>query len=59
VLEKGKVRTWDLNKEVFDRFGHYYDNSLFENACIVVDSYCGNKDCFLEGGTGLEKITLH
>ncbi len=54
LLTAGKVVTYDLSRKLFIEHAPF-DVQAFQNACGVVDMYCGNTEVKLvRAGTGLK-----
>jgi hypothetical protein len=56
LLEKGRVDTHALSREVAERFGDGFNLDTFGNACAVIDNYCTAGGENIVGGTGLPQI---
>ena len=52
LLEKGEVNTFDLSRELADKYGSVNAN-LFDNACKVIEDYIKTGGRNVHGGTGL------
>lgn len=54
LLEDGVVDTWDLSRELGDKYG-WFDVPAFESACGVIDNYAKNWGIGNIGGTGFKE----
>lgn len=43
LLRDGRVVTWDLSRELAERFGRGLDAHAFSNACGVIAEYCSEE----------------
>lgn len=56
LLKDGRVITFDLANEMFDRYGSYFDIDSFNVACGVIKDYCETGGKVVSGGTGLPAV---
>jgi len=54
LLEKKKVKTWDLSLELAEKYGSHFDEDDFNNACAVIKDYCKTGGKNVHGGTGIK-----
>lgn len=53
LLEKKEVKTWDLSRELAEKYPESYKPHMFDSACAVIDDYCLTGGKNVHGGTSL------
>ncbi len=53
LLDKGRVSTFDLSREMAKKLGDHFNPQLFNEACGVMSDYCTTGGKNTTGGTGL------